>query len=411
MVGARPAVERNPDQRLRLDRIMLVTKQTGGKARSSSRTFPPAAPAAACLLLCAGALAEFARPAVAQTWDARGFLTINGGQQAASPDFSDNIAFTDFAEEGDFDARYATGSDTVFDAGGGIRVWRNLGIGAGVSLFSHTGDAGITARIPHPFFDRHRAVDGTEPGFAREETAVCTCGSSRPAARSTSPCRPGRRSLPSSLVTGVNYDHAYPYDVATLSGTTNKGSRPGSTSAATWRSTSPSGSVSAGWCVSAADRPCSTRRTETPSRSTRARCRPRAACVSVSDPRTGACCVDATTEPDYRIAHWTNACPESSQGGCHESHECCHCWRRGRGHTGLCAAGDSANPGGEFHDGPRLVVGLLLPPHDVRIYDSHETYRPPGPGGHPRYLLQHPKRLVGHRVPAVLGPLVGGNDF
>ena len=152
---------------------MLVTKQTGGKARSSSRTFPPAAPAAACLLLCAGALAEFARPAVAQTWDARGFLTINGGQQAASPDFSDNIAFTDFAEEGDFDARYATGSDTVFDAGGGIRVWRNLGIGAGVSLFSHTGDAGITARIPHPFFfDRHRAVDGTEPGFAREETAV-----------------------------------------------------------------------------------------------------------------------------------------------------------------------------------------------------------------------------------------------
>ena len=152
---------------------MLVTKQTGGKARSSSRTFPPAAPAAACLLLCAGALAGFARPAVAQTWDARGFLTINGGQQAASPDFSDNIAFTDFAEEGDFDARYANGSDTVFDAGGGIRVWRNLGIGAGVSLFSHTGDAGITARIPHPFFfDRHRAVDGTEPGFAREETAV-----------------------------------------------------------------------------------------------------------------------------------------------------------------------------------------------------------------------------------------------
>ena len=35
------------------------------------------------------------------------------------------------------------------------------------------------------------------------------------------------------------------------------------------------------------------------------------------------------------------------------------CWRRGRGHTGPCTAGDSANPGGEFHDGPRHVVGLL----------------------------------------------------
>ena len=196
--------------------------------RFSSRTFPPAAPAAACLLLFAGALAGFARPAAAQTWDARGFLTINGGQQAASPDFSDNIAFTDFAEEGDFDARYANGSDTLFDAGGGVRVWRNLGIGAGVSLFSHTGDAGITARIPHPFFfDRHRAIDGTEPGFAREETAVHLQALwVIPASRSihiTLSGGPTFFTVKQDLVTGVNYDHAYPYDVATLSGTDKQG--------------------------------------------------------------------------------------------------------------------------------------------------------------------------------------------
>ena len=196
--------------------------------RFSSRTFPPAAPAAACLLLLAGALAGFARPAAAQTWDARGFLTINGGQQAASPDFSDNIAFTDFAEEGDFDARYANGSDTLFDVGGGVRVWRNLGIGAGVSVFSHTGDAGITARIPHPFFfDRHRAIDGTEPGFAREETAVHLQALwVIPASRSihiTLSGGPTFFAVTQELVTGVNYDHAYPYDVATLSGTDKQG--------------------------------------------------------------------------------------------------------------------------------------------------------------------------------------------
>ncbi len=203
-----------------------MTKRTLGKTCSSRRSFSTAITTglAALLLVTAG----FARPAAAQTWDARGFLTINGGQQAASPDFADNIAFTDFAEEGDFDARYANGSDTLFDAGGGVRVWRNLGIGAGVSLFSHTGDAGITARIPHPFFfDRHRAIDGTEPGFAREETAVHLQALwVIPASRSfhiTLSAGPTFFTVKQELVTGVNYDHAYPYDVATLSGTDKQG--------------------------------------------------------------------------------------------------------------------------------------------------------------------------------------------
>ena len=69
-----------------------------------------------------------------RSWDSRGFVTINGGYQATSTDFTDNVVFTLFVEEGDFDAGY--GVDPVFDVSGGVRVWRNLAIGVGVSRFS-----------------------------------------------------------------------------------------------------------------------------------------------------------------------------------------------------------------------------------------------------------------------------------
>ena len=192
--------------------------------RFSSRTFQTAAPAAACLLLFAGALAGPARPAAAQTWDARGFLTVNGGLQAVSTDFTDDVTFTAFAEEGEFDARYAIGSDVLFDAGGGIRVWRNLGVGAGVSVFSHAGDAGIMASVPYPFrFNRHREFEGTEPGFTRGETAVHLQALwVIPASRSihiTLSAGPTLFAVTQELATRVNYDYVYPFDEATLAGT------------------------------------------------------------------------------------------------------------------------------------------------------------------------------------------------
>ena len=186
------------------------------------RTYLPTFQTPTLLLLCVCALAGDARPAAAQTWDARGFLTVNGGLQTAAPDFADNVTFTAFAEAGDFDARYAVGSDTVFDVGGGIRVWRNLGIGAGVSLFSHAADADITARLPHPFFfDQHRAIAGTAPEFARNETAVHLQALwVIPASRSihiTVSAGPTFFAVTQQLATAVNYNHTYPYEVATLS--------------------------------------------------------------------------------------------------------------------------------------------------------------------------------------------------
>ena len=106
-------------------------------------------------------------------WEPRGFVSINGGIQATSTDFTDNVVFTRFVEEGDFDAGYRVDGDAVFDVSGGVRVWQNLAIGVGVSRFSRDDDADVTARIPHPFFfDQHRPISGSAVGLRRQEIAV-----------------------------------------------------------------------------------------------------------------------------------------------------------------------------------------------------------------------------------------------
>ena len=135
---------------------------------------------------------------MAQQSDARGFITINGGLQAASADFSDNIAFgypLFGPEEGDFDTRYRGGGDTLLDVSGGVRIWRHLAVGAGVSQFSHEDDAGITGRIPHPFlFDRSRQISSNRhrvrrPGLRCLPRAICCAWANR-----ADRCAAGRRS-------------------------------------------------------------------------------------------------------------------------------------------------------------------------------------------------------------------------
>ena len=183
-------------------------------------------PAAAVVLLSVCAVAGAVRSAVAQQSDARGFITINGGLQGAAADFSDNIAFGHplfGPEEGDFDTRYRGGGDTLLDVSGGVRIWRHLAVGAGVSQFSHEDDAGITGRIPHPFFfDRSRQISGTETGLARQEMAVHIQALwVIPAGRSVDIALfggPTFFNVTQDLVTGVTFDQTYPYNDVTFAG-------------------------------------------------------------------------------------------------------------------------------------------------------------------------------------------------
>ena len=190
------------------------------------RSFRSAA-AAGVLISFICALTASVRPAAAQPApQTRGFVTINGGLQLASADFSDNITFDNplfGPETGDFDVRYGGGGDTVIDVGGGVRLWNNLAVGGGLSIFSHEDGATITGRLPHPFFfDRPRQIDGAETGFARRETAVHLQALWMiPASRSVDVALfggPTFFTVSQDLVTAIRFEQGYPYAEAAYSG-------------------------------------------------------------------------------------------------------------------------------------------------------------------------------------------------
>ena len=149
------------------------------------------------------------------------FIGVNGGSQTTSTDFADNVVFTEFVEQGDFDAAYGVGSDVIFDIGGGVRLPFDLGVGIGVSRFDTSDAVSLDARIPHPFFfDRNRPVAGSAPGLTRTETAVHV--QVRWFAPVDDPLElsvfagPTFFSVNQDLVTTVGFDQTYPFDVASF---------------------------------------------------------------------------------------------------------------------------------------------------------------------------------------------------
>lgn len=152
-----------------------------------------------------------------------GYVTLNGGIQATGTRFTDRVEFTEFREDAEFSAAYDIGGDTVFDVGGGVRLAGGLGFGVAASRFETRAPVSVDARIPHPFFfGRPRSLTGAEPGRTRRETAVhvevrwfAPTGGRVELAVSGGPTF---FSIRQDLVTGVEFDHAYPYNEATYTG-------------------------------------------------------------------------------------------------------------------------------------------------------------------------------------------------
>ncbi len=153
--------------------------------------------------------------------DGRVFIDINGGLQATSTDFADNIVFTEFVEDGDLDATYGIDSGVIIDIAGGVRLPGNLGVGVGFSRFDTSNDARVDARIPHPFFfDRHRAITGSATGLTRTETTVHL------QLRWFAPVPnqvdlsvfggPSFFNVTQRLVTAVGFSQSYPFDEASF---------------------------------------------------------------------------------------------------------------------------------------------------------------------------------------------------
>lgn len=158
-------------------------------------------------------------PAAAQP--ARVSIAVNGGQQLESAGITDNVVFTEFAEQGDFDASYPDANGPLFDLNGRVRLVGNLAVGAGVSVASRRGNADLTARVPYPFrFERHRVVEGTSAALQRRELAVNVHAAwIAPLASSVDLTLfggPTFVSLRQDLVDSIEYAHTYPYEAASF---------------------------------------------------------------------------------------------------------------------------------------------------------------------------------------------------
>src|SRR5262245_38216098 len=105
-------------------------------------------------IVCAatGLLFSMSATAWAQAWPERVHVSVNGAFQSASNDFSDRFEFERNVETGSTAADYRVGGGLLFDGGGGVRLWKQLGAGVSVSIFNRTDAAATTTRSPHPFF-------------------------------------------------------------------------------------------------------------------------------------------------------------------------------------------------------------------------------------------------------------------
>jgi len=174
------------------------------------------------VLTAIGGLAAPAPAAAQEMWTDRGYVTVSGGVRVSPMSFAGITHPTDFVETATVNTTYDVRPAPGVDGGAGVRVWRNLGVGANVSWIAKSSTGSIAAQIPHPFlFNKPRAVSGDAGGLDHQETSVHLQAIWMvPAGPRWSIAIAGGPSwivVNQSLVSDVTVLSAYPYDTATLS--------------------------------------------------------------------------------------------------------------------------------------------------------------------------------------------------
>jgi opacity protein-like surface antigen len=171
----------------------------------------PAAPAAA----------QVSTTPAAAPWRAR--VYVNGLFAPSSVDFSETRTFTEFAEQGRFDAQYAVDKGPGFEAGVQYNFTRQFGAAASFALASRDATGSFDADLPHPlYFDRSRALSGELTGLSYKETALHLSLVYNASSGSLDFFLFGGGSLikvETDLLQEVRYSQSYPYDEVTLTGT------------------------------------------------------------------------------------------------------------------------------------------------------------------------------------------------
>jgi hypothetical protein len=175
-------------------------------------------------MLAIAAVCAIAPPASAQPpqWPEKFWVSVGGGVQPVSNSFSDDFTKPLYTEDEQVSVDYAIKSGALVAGSVGYRVWKRLAFGVGVTYYSSSGDAGVEAELPHPFFDRQfRHVSGTTPASRDETGAHIMAAWLLPLSnrfRVILSGGPSVLNVSQTLVTDVQFSETFPYDTAVFTG-------------------------------------------------------------------------------------------------------------------------------------------------------------------------------------------------
>jgi hypothetical protein len=125
-------------------------------------------------LLACSVFAGSARVASAQsTATDRGYINIGWGVESGSSAMTDTRTASIYEESATITSSSTFTSGSLFDVGVGLRVWRNLTVGAAYHQEQNDTTGTITGSIPSPvFFNRPRTINSNVDGLERKEMAT-----------------------------------------------------------------------------------------------------------------------------------------------------------------------------------------------------------------------------------------------
>ncbi len=163
--------------------------------------------------------------ALAESRIDKGWAFVDVGGQGAMSAFSISATPRIYAEAGSLTSQYSFKTAPQVNVGAGVRLWRQLGVGASFSFTSQTDTAGINAQIPHPFFfNQLRQVSGSQSGLTRREAAVHVLAQWRiPLGARVYVALEGGPSfiaVRQDVVDAFSFSESYPYDTAVFGSAT-----------------------------------------------------------------------------------------------------------------------------------------------------------------------------------------------
>jgi hypothetical protein len=170
------------------------------------------------------AAAPGASPSTLSSTIGSAIISLNWSYQSASDTFTDQNTFDVDLETARYTSTYDVETDSGFDLGALVPIWKQLGVGIAATRFTDSRDITIEGTIPHRFFfNRDRPFSGTAPGEREEIGVHLDAVYFIPIAPKLQLAVFGGATffrVKQSVVTDIDYTESYPFDEVTFTGAT-----------------------------------------------------------------------------------------------------------------------------------------------------------------------------------------------